>query len=293
VHRRGDQRLGVGFQRPSHSIFDGLGRVRLRKAARDEPLGEHREVLAPVRGVRVSPPEVDGRGALKEEAVQRVSPEREVRGGVGEHRADEDGADHALRGEGRQLKLVLGARREADHHGPLGPGRVHHRQAVAGELRRRVAPRVAAAIGAPVAEAVHRQHPEVAREVGDLHLPVARVNQRPGRHQEDGFLALAIDLVEEALAVALDEALAVGVAGAALLAVAADRSHGRRGWCDRGAHGRASKTRLKGVSAARRKRVNPPSETTSPILDSPACAPSASPTSCESDAGVQRNVEKP
>ena len=95
-----------------------------------------------------------------------------------------------------------------------------------------VAPRVAAAVGAPVAEAVHRQHPEVAREVGDLHLPVARVDQRPGREQEDGLLALAVDLVEEPLAVALDEALGVGVAGAALLAVAADRSAARLR-CDR------------------------------------------------------------
>ena len=46
-----------------------------------------------------------------------------------------------------------------------------------------------------------------------------------------------------------------------------------------GAHGRASSTRLKGVSAARRKRVKPASVTTSEILAGPAWAPSASPTS--------------
>ena len=61
----------------------------------------------------------------------------------------------------------------------------------------------------------------------------------------------------------------------------------------RRAQGRASNTRLNGVSVARRKRLNPPSATTSPILASPACAPSASPTSCDSDAGVHRNVENP
>jgi hypothetical protein len=43
--------------------------------------------------------------------------------------------------------------------------------------------------------------------------------------------------------------------------------------------GRASRTRLNGVSAARRNREKPASWTTSPSRVSPACAPSASPTS--------------
>ena len=55
--------------------------------------------------------------------------------------------------------------------------------------------------------------------------------------------------------------------------------------------GFASKIRLKGVSAARRKCLNPPPVTTSRILASPACAPSASPTSCDREAGVQSKVE--
>src|SRR5581483_2636687 len=57
-------------------------------------------------------------------------------------------------------------------------------------------------------------------------------------------------------------------------------------------YGRASNTRLNGVSATRRKRVKPAASTTSLILASPACAPSASPTSCESEAGVHSSVEK-
>src|SRR5439155_3476223 len=56
-------------------------------------------------------------------------------------------------------------------------------------------------------------------------------------------------------------------------------------------YGRASSTRLKGVSVARRKRVKPPAMTTSRSRASPACAPSASPTSCASEAGVQTMVE--
>ena len=50
---------------------------------------------------------------------------------------------------------------------------------------------------------------------------------------------------------------------------------------------------LKGVSVARRTRVNPASERTAFSLFSPACAPSASPTSWLREAGVQTIVEKP
>src|SRR5580704_15625299 len=53
----------------------------------------------------------------------------------------------------------------------------------------------------------------------------------------------------------------------------------------------ASNTMLKGVSAARRKWRKPPEVTTSRSLASPACAPSASPTSCAIEAGVQTRVE--
>jgi hypothetical protein len=66
---------------------------------------------------------------------------------------------------------------------------------------------------------------------------------------------------------------------------------GRRCRPCRGGQGRASYTRLNGVSATRRNCVKPPAVTTSRILASPACAPSASPTSWESDAGVHNRVE--
>ena len=62
-----------------------------------------------------------------------------------------------------------------------------------------------------------------------------------------------------------------------------DASH-MLGWFQ----GRASKTRLNGVSAARRKRVNPAAVTTSRIAASPAWAPSADPPGWESALGTQR-----
>ena len=59
------------------------------------------------------------------------------------------------------------------------------------------------------------------------------------------------------------------------------------------AQGRASSTRLNGVSVARVTLENPPSLITSANLASPACAPSARPTSWSRDAGVQITVEAP
>jgi hypothetical protein len=136
---------------------------------------------------------------------------------VWERRADEDRARDPLRREPRQLQLVLSPGRDACHHRALGAGRVHHRQTVARELDGLVAPWIATSIGAAAAEPIHDEHAEVTRQVGDLHLPVARVHDRPGRQQEDRLLPLAIDLIEQTLSLPLDESFRVGVAGAALL----------------------------------------------------------------------------
>jgi hypothetical protein len=58
------------------------------------------------------------------------------------------------------------------------------------------------------------------------------------------------------------------------------------------AYGRASYTTLNGVSAARRKRLNPAAVTTSRIRFSPDCAPKHNATSCEREQGVHNRIEK-
>ena len=128
-----------------------------------------------------------------------------MRGCVGEHWAGEDRAEHPLGGEATELELVAGARRQTHRHCPLCAGRIHHGQAVARELDGPVATGIGRTIGVPVADAVHRQYPEVACQIGNLHLPVARMEHRPGWQQEDRVLALAVDLVEQSLPVPLDE----------------------------------------------------------------------------------------
>lgn len=58
-----------------------------------------------------------------------------------------------------------------------------------------------------------------------------------------------------------------------------------------GSYGRASRTILKGVSAARRKRVNPASVAIARSLFSPAAAPNGLPVPCDSALGTQMKVE--
>src|ERR1700733_2740233 len=121
------------------------------------------------------------------------------------------------------------------------------------------------------------------------------MEDRPGREQEHRLLTRAVDLIVEAHPVALDVTGAVGVARTRLLAPGGTRrvslTRGCRADVCGHRYGRASNTMLNGVSAARRKRVKPAAVTTSLIRASPAWAPSASPTSCDSEAGVHSSVE--
>ena len=150
--------------------------------------------------------------------VERVDgPLGERHAAAREGRPDEDGPIDALRMLGGEQQAALAAERKADDHRALGPGRVEHRKCVVREPALVVPGGLGRPVGLAVAPPVERDHAAVAREIGDLHLPVARVHHRPGRQQEHGRLALAVDLVEDADAVAFDVALRVRVAGAGLL----------------------------------------------------------------------------
>ncbi len=109
------------------------------------------------------------------------------------------------------------APRQRHQHRALRGGRVHHRERVGGELLLAVRVGLGRAVRASVAATVEREHAAVPREVGDLHLPVTRVDDRPGRQEQDRRLARAVDLVEDPHAVALDVAGLVRVAGPRLL----------------------------------------------------------------------------
>ena len=121
---------------------------------------------------------------------------------------------------------------------------------------------------------------------GDGRRPVDGRHRRPGHHGAQAGLDVAAAVEAEDHPV--DQCrLQAAVTGRPPrtghgLAGQHDRAVGRlenRDPDQRAGHSRAAKTRLNGVPATRRKRVNPALATMSAIAGSPACAPSANPPS--------------
>jgi hypothetical protein len=210
--RRVDQRLRIGVESPADAVLDLLGRVRLGEHPPEEELEEARVVAQPVVAVVLGPALV---GVVL--VLERVAGALRMRRGDRYGRPDVgDGVD-PLGMVGGQQRRPQRAGRERDEERAVGPGGVHDRERVVREPARAVGVGAARAVGAPVAPTVEGEHPVVAGEVRDLRLPVARVDDRPRRQEQHRALALAVQLVEEAHAVALDVALLVRIAGARLL----------------------------------------------------------------------------
>ena len=195
------ERLGRGLEGPRDPVLDRLRRVRLREALPQEELEEVVVVAQPVVDVVLRPPFVG-----VERLVEGVHPALGQLRRQRNRRADERGAGDALRVLGSEQDAPQRGARDADHDCALGRGRIEHSECVERELADRVRLRAHGPVGAAVAAPVERDDPAVAREVRDLHLPVPRVDERPGRQQEDGRLARAVDLVVELHAVAFDVA---------------------------------------------------------------------------------------
>jgi hypothetical protein len=130
----------------------------------------------------------------------------------GEERRDERRAEDPFRVVGGQQQRALRPFRERHQHRSLGIGRVHHGERVARELALRIEPRIPWSIGSPVSAWVERQDATVAREVRDLRLPAARVDDHPGREEQKRRIAVAVALLEHPHAVALDAARGVWTA---------------------------------------------------------------------------------
>jgi hypothetical protein len=220
-HQRADQRLGIGLVRPLGHVLDLLGRVRLAETQPDEPVDEVVVVRAQVLGVELQPRPRRQRPSQEERPHARVAHEAHAQAAEPagrEHRADEHRAEDALRVLDGEQQPALDAARVAEQDRALGARGVHHVERVAGELRLRVRVDLLRAIRAAVAARIERHRAEVAREVGDLRLPQARVDERPARQEQHRRLAVAVGLPEDAHAVALDIARLVRVVGPRLLA---------------------------------------------------------------------------
>ena len=160
----------------------------LREELREEELHELGVALQPVVAVELLPalvgfaPLIEGQQSL---CPRTLGAERH--GG-----ADEDDPLDALRVLGSKHQRSLRAHRVSDDEGAPGLSRVQDRERVGGELRLGVRLGLLRAVGAAVPARVEGQHAAVAREVRDLRLPAARVDERPGRQQQDRRLALSV-----------------------------------------------------------------------------------------------------
>ncbi len=210
---RRDQRRCIRLEPPSDGVLVRLRGVRLGQALREEELEEVLVLLDPVVAV-VLPPTVV-RLAWLLERLGRPRPRHRRR--QRESRSDERDLLDPLGMIGREDERPLGPPRQRDEDCALGAGRVQHSERIRGELVLPVRIRVCRPVRAAVAASVEGDDPREAGEVGDLQLPVTRVDDRPRRHEQDGRLAGAVDLVEAPHAITLDEARLVRIARARLL----------------------------------------------------------------------------
>ena len=189
----------VGFHRPANRILDLLGRVRFAEHALEKELREILIMLAPVMLV-VLCPSLGVRQRLREQcshAVRVAFPER-----CG--RRDQHGAVDALGIERRKHRAEMAAERHADNDGRTRVGGIKHRNGVLDIFSRQMRVDATRAVRLAVATPVQGDDAIVAGEIGDLCLPASRMDDRPGRQEQERRLALSIDVVVDAHAVALD-----------------------------------------------------------------------------------------
>ena len=211
---RRDEHLRRRLERPAHGVLDLLGRVRLGEHLREEELEEVGVMLEPVLAV-VLPPSLVGLQTLVERDHGAASGRRRAER---QRRSDEDHALDALGMVRGEEQGALRSHREPDDECTLRRGRIQHRESVGRELGLVVGLGLLRAVRMPIPARIEGDDAAVAGEIGDLHLPAARVDDRPRGEEENRGLARPVDLIEDADAVAVDVAGFVRVARPRLLA---------------------------------------------------------------------------
>ena len=184
--------LRVGLQRPRHHVLVRLGRVRL---------GEHERgvVLHPLL-VAADPPRM---GHVLDDVV--------VGEGQRHRRRYRDDSEHPLRRDVRQVERPARATAEGHEERRIDAEVVHHRGDVTdvecvGLVGGRGRP-----AGQAVAPWVDRDHPEVARQVRDLRLPLPPVDHREATQHHHRGRPGAEDLVVDRDAVAVEVSDLIGL----------------------------------------------------------------------------------
>ena len=191
------------------AVLDLLGRVRLAEDVFDEMLGEVGIVRQPVGAIVLVPAleclplrqEVLGRHV----AVVRPDDSRHAR---------QDRSLGALGMIGGEAAGEQAAERQADQDGLAGVGRVHDGERVGHAVVQRIGRRVVRPVALAVAQRVVGDAAEAFAEIRDLRLVDARMHDAPGRQEHHGLRALTVDLVMDAVAVALGEPFVLRQLGA-------------------------------------------------------------------------------
>jgi hypothetical protein len=167
-----DQRLRGGLQAPADHVLALLGGMRLGEHLAGEELEEVAVLAQPVVTVELGP----ALGGV-ELILERVDGAR-VPGGVQRRhgRIEQDRAEHPAGVGGGQLHRPTATAGQAGNHRPVGADRVQHGDRVGHELTVGVGLGLGRPVGAAVATAVEGDHPEVARQIGHLRLPVPGVD---------------------------------------------------------------------------------------------------------------------
>ena len=203
-----DHRAG-GLVGPGDAVLDLLGRMRLGEDARDEVLGEVGIVGEPV-GAVVLVPALEGLARRQEVFRRHVAVARPDNS----RHARQDRGLGALGMIGRDAAGEQAAERQADQDGLARLRRIHDRERVGHAIVQRIGRRVVRPVALAVAQRVVGDAAEAFAEIRDLRLVDARMDDAPGRQEHHGLRALTVDLVMDAVAVALGEPFGLRQLGA-------------------------------------------------------------------------------
>ena len=169
-------------------VLQRLGGVRLRERLPEEELDEAAEVPIPVVPVVLRPALA---GVEHRVEVGPLAPPG-LLGEVGHRRGDRDDGADARGVRRRELQGVAAAARETGGDHRRDAQVVEDRDGVGDRLGVRVGGLVGRRVGQAAAPGVERHDPRVAREVGHLRLPHARVHDGPARQEQDRRAARAV-----------------------------------------------------------------------------------------------------
>ena len=204
-----DHHLAVGLTGPVDDVLVELRAVRVVADLGEEPPRERRPVAPPdllvveLPAPRVGQVRAPGGGHVQAAVV----PGRPVDGARGDRHHPGHAGGMPCRGQQPVPRTVA----EPHQQRPVDADGVHDREQVAHGEQVGVVLRAYRPVAEAVPARVDDHHPVVSRQVGHLGLPHPGIDDRVGRREDDRVRAVAVDLVVDAHAVALDVRRGVGL----------------------------------------------------------------------------------